>query len=490
MVSELIHTAAGNIWIAFLVILFFGGSIFVHELGHFLAARRRGVHVERFSIGIGPAIWSHRAKDGVEYRLSWLPLGGYVLLPQLAELSMVEGKSETREAEFAGSSSGLSAVGAGDSAPLLPPVDYVSKMIVFAAGAAFNILFAFALACILTVIGVPERSDTASTRIGYVSANLELADGAKVPSPAQAAGLQVGDQIKAIDGESISNWGDVRQTLESGSGRGPGGEPRAVFDILRGTKELIITVSPRIAGDEKYRQVGILPAFSLIVYEVSPHSRAEFAGFQAGDEVRALDGVTMLNNYAFAEYLDAHRSGPIAAAVHRADRDMTLTIPAAPAAKPDSDFGLGFSTGYHLTHPSPLRQLWEPVLMTVRTLAGLINPRSDIGLSKLAGPVGIVHMFIGAAQAGLRTVFLFTILLNVNLAIINLLPIPVLDGGQIAFATVSKIRGRPLPLNFILATQSVFVVLILSVIAYVSIFNVRQWARDAALDRIQASAKP
>src|SRR3954470_24403884 len=77
-----------------MVVLLFGGSIFVHELGHFLAARRRGVHVERFSIGFGPAIWSRRGKDGVEYRLSWFPLGGYVLLPQLADLSAIEGESQ------------------------------------------------------------------------------------------------------------------------------------------------------------------------------------------------------------------------------------------------------------------------------------------------------------------------------------------------------------------------------------------------------------
>src|SRR6185369_9766870 len=93
--SDLFQTLLSNLWILILVVFFFGGSIFVHELGHFLAARRRGAVVERFSIGFGPAIWSRRGKDGVEYRLSWIPLGGYVLLPQLADLGAVEGESTT-----------------------------------------------------------------------------------------------------------------------------------------------------------------------------------------------------------------------------------------------------------------------------------------------------------------------------------------------------------------------------------------------------------
>ena len=89
-ISGLLH----NVWTIFLIVLFFGGSIFVHELGHFLAARHRGVKVTRFSIGFGPAIWSHTAKDGVEYRLAWIPIGGYVALPQLADMPAIEGEAE------------------------------------------------------------------------------------------------------------------------------------------------------------------------------------------------------------------------------------------------------------------------------------------------------------------------------------------------------------------------------------------------------------
>ncbi|MFZ9683106.1 MAG: site-2 protease family protein, partial [Cephaloticoccus sp.] len=126
MSAELFQDLLSNVWAVALVALFFGGSIFVHELGHFLAARWCGLHVERFSIGFGPAICSWRGKDGVEYRLSWLPLGGYVTLPQLAAMSEIEGESYIDVAD-------------------LPPVTYGRKMFVLVAGTACNILYALAL---------------------------------------------------------------------------------------------------------------------------------------------------------------------------------------------------------------------------------------------------------------------------------------------------------------------------------------------------------
>ena len=116
--------------------------------------------------------------------------------------------------------------------------------------------------------------------------------------------------------------------------------------------------------------------------------------------------------------------------------------------------------------------------MTFRTLVSLVHPQSDIGLSKVAGPVGIVRIFHSAAEAGIRAVLMFTILVNINLAIFNLLPIPVLDGGQMLFATIARLRGRALPANFIMATQSTFVVLLFSMIIYVSFFDVRRVVRD------------
>ena len=123
--------------------------------------------------------------------------------------------------------------------------------------------------------------------------------------------------------------------------------------------------------------------------------------------------------------------------------------------------------------------------MTYRTFASLINPRSDIGISKLSGPVGIVRIFHLVAQTDIRLVLWFTILVNVNLAIFNLLPIPVLDGGHMLFATIGKLRGRLLPTEFIATTQSVFMVLLFSMVIYVTVFDVRRWSHDIKTEKAE-----
>jgi regulator of sigma E protease len=142
-----------------------------------------------------------------------------------------------------------------------------------------------------------------------------------------------------------------------------------------------------------------------------------------------------------------------------------------------------------LIHLSPVAQLGEQFAMTFRTLASLLNPHSDIGLSKLNGAIGMVRMLHSAATAGVSAVLLFTTLINVNLAIFNLLPIPMLDGGQILFATIGQLRGRALPAKFILTTQSVFLVLLLSMILYVNFFDFRRWMDDLKTEKIMAADK-
>lgn len=475
MPPDLLSSLANNAWAIFLVVLFFGGSIFVHELGHFLAARARGVKVSRFSIGFGPKIFSWMGRDGVEYRLSWLPLGGYVALPQLADLRAIEGESDV-------------------DLKALPPVGYLSKMIVFVAGAAFNVLFAFALACIVWYIGQPTSSENATTRIGYVSAQLELPDGSKVTSPAFEAGLRIGDTITAIDGIKVDEWSDLMQTLVTGSGRSEDGRPRAVFTIERDGQTREIALFPRLSGEEKLRRVGIAPGYELLVHQIAPGSLAEKAGLKVGDELLTLDTVRVLNISTYQEYLAAHTKQPIAVSVRRESQTLALTLPARGEPKDPKDaqanFGLTLTTGFKLVHPSPVDQIWDQMVTTFRTLTSLINPHSDIGLSKVAGPVGIARIFHSAAEAGIRAVLMFTILVNINLAIFNLLPIPVLDGGQMLFATIGKLRGRALPVNFIMATQSAFVVLLFSMIIYVSFFDVSRLVRDVKADHAEAAAKP
>ena len=129
------------------VILVFNLMIVAHEWGHFLAARWRGLKIERFSIGFGPKIISW-TRGGVEYRISWIPFGGYVALPQLADMSEIEGKSES----------------SGEPAEPLPPISYTTKIIVFGAGAVFNLIFAFFLGSIMWFVGQPVAAVAAESR--------------------------------------------------------------------------------------------------------------------------------------------------------------------------------------------------------------------------------------------------------------------------------------------------------------------------------------
>ncbi|HXN35242.1 MAG TPA: RIP metalloprotease RseP [Opitutaceae bacterium] len=467
MSPDLLHSLLSNAWSFFLIALFFGGSIFVHELGHYLAARRRGVHVERFSIGFGPPIFSWKGSDGTQYQVAWVPLGGYVLLPQLADLGALEGPSDTDAAK-------------------LPQVAYGTKMLVFVAGAAFNVLFAFVLACAIWIVGQPESDETTSTRVGYVSRTLELPDGSRVASPAAEGGLRVGDVVLAIDGHPVADWDELNQTLLTSSGRGPNGSPRTVFTVLRSGARLDLVLHPRLAGDEGNRRVGIMVGYDLNVHAVEPGSAAGLAGLRPGDRILEVDGAPVMNVDGWAEALAASPSVPAKVAAMRDGRRIEILVPARTGAHTLG--GVEFSVGYHLSHPSPFAQIAQQVDRTLLTLWGLINPNSDVGLSKVSGPVGIVRIFHEAADAGIRYVLMFTILVNVNLAIFNLLPVPVLDGGQMLFATIARLRGRALPINFIVTAQSIFIVLLFSMVIYVSYFDVRRWRRDAREDRAQAAA--
>lgn len=463
MSSETIVSLLGNLWSIFLIALFFGGSIFVHELGHFLAARRRGLRVERFSIGFGPAIWKHRGKDGCEYRLSILPLGGYVALPQLADLSAIEGKSET-------------------DVDTLPPISYATKMIVFVAGAFFNILFAFALACVLWLAGQETSENMSTTRIGYITDTIALPDKTTVISPAREAGLQVGDTIRAIDGQKVKDWPDLLQNLVTSYGQTDDGRREAIFTIERAGKTFDVTVYPRLVTDDKIRKVGIIAAYTPIVAEIPKDSYAEKLGLKVDDELTAINGSPLLNLLTLHDMLKAKVSQPFLLTVVRGQETIELKIPADVSAEKGDIFGASFRTKTGFIHPNPVEQITDHLAMTIRVLYSLIHPHSDINVSKLSGPVGIGKIFWDASEAGIRYVIWITILVNVNLAVFNLLPIPVLDGGQMLFATIGRLRGRPLAPNFVATSQSIFMVLLLSLIVYVSVFDISRIRRDSKAD--------
>jgi regulator of sigma E protease len=461
---DIFQLITSSAWSVLMIAVFFGGSIFVHELGHFWVAKKRGLKVERFSIGFGPAIFKWVGKDGVEYRLSWLPLGGYVALPQLADMRGLEG---TPNPEVAA----------------LPSPNYTSRMLVLGAGAAMNVLFAFALATVLWQVGLPANADMQRAKIGHVLSEIELPNKTTVPSPAAAAGLRTGDTIVAVDGEAVRTWDEMRQLLFTGGGRTEDGLPQTTLTVRRGEETLILSARPVLAGDEQMRMLGVSPYEELKIAEITPGSLAEQAALQVGDRLVSLDGVPLTSTHA---YLTGLRADPAKAAmleVVRAGQTVKLTVPARATAKEPADLGVAFDPDIIYIHPTPWEQVLGNARMTFRTLWSLLDRGSDVGISKLSGPVGIARVFHLTAQTDIRLVLWFTILVNVNLAIFNLLPLPVLDGGHMLFATIGRLRGRALPMGFIQAAQTAFVALLLMMMVYVTFFDVRRIARDRTTEQ-------
>jgi regulator of sigma E protease len=453
-----------NVWSLLLVVLFFGGSIFVHELGHFLAARRRGVKVERFSIGFGPKIFSWRGKDGVEYRLSWLPLGGYVALPQLADMSAIEGKSS-------------------DDAPHAP-ITYSTKVIVFAAGAVFNVIFAFLLATVLWQMGQQVAKEEQTNQVGVVLDRIELPNGEMVPGPAFLAGVKPGDIVSTVDGKSVSSLSEIGYLVALGSGRGANNEPKVDLVVERDGQTIPISVFPRKLGFEEFRDIGIEPNTRVYIGSVQKDSAAAAAGLQADDLITHIDGQPVAYQSFIREHLRRTHGNPVQITYIRDGNTATLTATPQKVIDPETKtevyrLGVGLRGAYTIetVHISPWEQIRRHLITTWRTFGSLVSPRSDIGLSKMSGPIGIVERMHAMAQYDFRAVLAFVILINVNLAIFNLLPIPVLDGGHILFATIAKLRGRALAPEFIATAQSVFIVLLFSMMIYVSVFDVRRTVR-------------
>lgn len=459
-----------TIFIVLEVLLLFNLLIFVHELGHFLAARWRGLKVDRFAIWFGKPIWKKRI-GGVEYALGTIPAGGYVSLPQMATMEAIEGKSESADEP-------------------LPPISAMDKIIVAFAGPLFSFLLAVAFAVVVWAVGRPVSQDENSTMIGWVDPT----------GPAWKAGLRPGDVILEVDGHKVTTFAPPSQdsvTWRIITSHGTNIPVR----YMREGKEFVAYPEPFKRATHWYerkalRMLLIRPAHRAVIYEVATNSPAALAGLKPGDEVVAVNGEKI---YDFVPVIYAQEmltNGPIrpvTLTVKRGSETFDRALLAEKPLKPTDSgplFGIVAwqgNTNVTLVHPGPIEQITASANQIFATLGTIFSRKSEVGIQQLGGAVMIIRLYTNLFESehGWRQVLWFSVILNVNLALLNLLPFPVLDGGHITLALIEAARRRPVSGRVLQYLQSACAMALIGFMLFIAFFDTGDWVRSARSGREQ-----
>jgi regulator of sigma E protease len=508
------------------VVLIFNLLIIVHELGHFLAARWRGLYVDKFGVWFGRPIWK-KVINGVEFSLGWIPAGGFVLLPQMAPMEVIEGKPDRTE---------------------LPPIKPLDKIIVAFAGPLFSFLLALAFATLVWAVGRPMPEAETTTIVGYVTPD----------GPAAKAGFLPGDKILEVDGHPVTRFNGMVDSIAWYVVRSEGSTIH--FKVQRGDQILDLNSQfekPETTGWERksLRQVDFLAAITPVVAKVEPGSVAAEAGLKPNDQIVAVDGEKIYYPQRITEWAQQHpgqmipltvlrddaqlqislrpsrpiinsviknspaevagvRAGdriialndeqiydwgtvvkhveqnpgkPLTLTVQQGDKQLkTRILPQTPDGQKqamlgiyssDASYGITWDAGGKMTiaHTSPLEQISAGVQTLTNTVGALLSPQSDIKLQHMSGPIMIMRTYyiLFQSEFGWQLALWFSVVFNINLAIINLLPIPVLDGGHILLAILEAIRRRPLNLKLLEILQGACAILLIGFMLYVSFYDVQ-----------------
>ena len=446
--------------IALEVLALFNLLIFVHELGHFLAARWRGLKIDRFAIWFGKPIWKTKI-NGVEYALGSIPAGGYVSLPQMATMETIEGKGDS----------------AGES---LPNISALDKIIVAFAGPLFSFLLALAFAVVVMIVGRPVSEAETTTTIGYVEKN----------GPADKAGLKPGDKILEVDGKPVSKFGGMGDSVIWRIVRSEGST--VPVKVERDGKVLVF--NPLAAKDEtkiwqrkSLRQIKIAPAEPAFVAEIVPDSPAARAGLKRGDHILDVNGTKLCHFAALTEYVEDHPDQDLTLNVDRNGQNMAVSLrPEKPISPPGEKPRIGIAWDGNgktkLVYPGAFEQVSASVSAMVDTFGALFARHSDIKAQHLGGAVKIMDVYarLFSSEQGWRLALWFSVLMNVNLALLNMLPIPVLDGGHILLAIIEGIRRKPISGRIFSFIQTSCAVALIAFMVYIAFYDVQDlpWKRN------------
>ena len=409
---------------AFIIAL--GVLITVHEFGHFWVARRCGVRVERFSIGFGKALWRRTDKSGTEYVIAMIPLGGYV--------KMLDERAEPVAPELRHYAFNNKTVG--------------QRAAIIAAGPIANFLFAIFAYWLVFIIGVPGVRPV----VGEITPN----------SIAAQAQIQPGTELKAVDGIETPDWDAVRLQLVSKIGDEHTTLSVAQFGSNQ-RQDKTLDLRHWAFEPDKEDPVSSLgmrprgPQIEPVLSEVQVNSAASKAGLQAGDRIVKVNGQSLTQWMTFVTLVRDNSDTPLALDIERQGSSLSLTL--TPDSKQVNGKAEGFAGVVPKVIPLPdeyktVRQYgpfsaileasdktWQLMKLTVSMLGKLIT--GDVKLNNLSGPISIAQGAGMSAEFGIIYYLMFLALISVNLGIINLFPLPVLDGGHLLFLAIEKLKGGP-----------------------------------------------
>ena len=411
---------------AWWMIVTLGVLVTFHEFGHFWVARRCGVKVLRFSVGFGKPIKSWCGKDGTEYCVAWIPLGGYVKMLDARE---------------------------GEVAPADRPLEFTGKpiwqrILVVLAGPGFNLIFAVAAFWAMLVIGKPDFQPL----VGDVS------------HLAAQAGIQRGDRVLSVDGKAVSNWTDLGLALADAAEtrRATPLQVRTPAGAVQ-TRVLDFDKLPPHPSDQAIiDQTGMMPlqrSLPAVVGRVVPGSAAKAAGIRAGDRILSVDGVAVHDWNQLIDTTHAH-AGPgqrLALVIERDGRRIAMDLQPRLTNEPDGskawaigvyaraktvDYDTVMRRGPIAAIPDAFAQVWDLTATTVKMLGHMLT--GSASLSNLSGPISIAQYAQTSAEMGPAWFLYFLGIISLSLGVMNLLPIPILDGGHLLYYLIELVKGSPL----------------------------------------------
>ena len=422
-----------------------GVIIFVHEAGHLLMAKFFHMRVLTFSLGFGKRLWGFR-RGGTDYRLSLVPLGGYVQL------------------------SGEDPGEVGDD-----PEEFLNRprwqrILVYLAGPAMNVVLAVLLVAFVFMLGIEVAAPPdIPALVGSV----------RPESPAAEAGLMADDLIVAIDGDEISRWEDARFAFLTAP------EKDLVVEFERQGSRQSVVVTPLKVPKYEFGDAGVFPKLLPRIAGLFPGDPAQTAGFEVGDEIRAVDGQPIASQGQFIEYVSERPGETVVVEVVRGEAPVTLSV------VPRSEDGRGW-IGVSLTVTTfqrfgPIEAVVQSVRFNIdvtrQTFAviGKIFSGQLAAKSALSGPIQIAALSGAAARSGFRNLLHLMGLISISIAILNLLPIPILDGGQITILLFESLFRRDLSLTFKERINQVGFLLIVMLMVMVLYFDLIKVIPDGIL---------